>query len=81
MMVVLIDKMLKTQIVECSTIVNWIFSDEMSSQLTSFYVWEIFNSTLNRMNQHVGKTQHDYNEFMRKAIDNEVCFCFLRGSI
>ena len=31
MMCVLVDKMLKTQIVECSAVANWIFSREMNA--------------------------------------------------
>jgi nuclear cap-binding protein subunit 1 len=34
MLTVLIDKMLKTQIIECSSVANWIFSKEMTSQFT-----------------------------------------------
>jgi nuclear cap-binding protein subunit 1 len=34
MMCVLIDKMLKTQITECSAVANWIFSKEMSGEFT-----------------------------------------------
>lgn len=34
MMVVLIDKMLKTQIIECSAVANWIFSKEMTGEFT-----------------------------------------------
>lgn len=34
MICVLIDKMLKTQIIECSAVANWIFSKEMSKEFT-----------------------------------------------
>lgn len=34
MMCVLIDKMLKTQILECSAVANWIFSKEMTAEFT-----------------------------------------------
>lgn len=36
MMVVLTDKFLKTGIIECSAIANWIFSKEMTSEFTKF---------------------------------------------
>lgn len=34
MLTVLIDKMLKTQIIECSSVANWIFSKEMIPEFT-----------------------------------------------
>jgi len=36
MIVVLTDKFLKTGIIECSAIANWIFSKEMASEFTKF---------------------------------------------
>lgn len=36
MMVVLTDKFLKTGIIECSAIANWIFSKEMASEFTKY---------------------------------------------
>ena len=74
MAVIMVDKMLKTQIVECSSIANWIFSKEMKDELTTFYVWEILNSTVNRMNIQVDKLQNDFNEFedtFKKTLNNE----------
>lgn len=38
MMVVLTDKFLKTGIIECSAIANWIFSKEMTSEFTKYVV-------------------------------------------
>ena len=37
MMVVMVDKMLKTQIVRCSSVANWIFCDAIKQALTKFY--------------------------------------------
>ncbi len=78
MTVIMVDKMLKTQIIECSSIANWVFSKEMREELTCFYVWEILNSTVNRMNIQVDKLQNDYNEFednYKKTVNSEnVCF-------
>lgn len=55
MMVVLVDKMLKTQIVECSAVANWIFSKEMVGEFTKLYLWEILHLTIRKMNKHVIK--------------------------
>ena len=45
-MVVLVDKMLKTQIIECSAVANWIFSKDMMAEFTKAYVWEMLNLTI-----------------------------------
>ena len=46
MLVVLIDKMLKTQIVECAAVANWVFSKEMVPEFTKCYIWEIVHLTI-----------------------------------
>lgn len=53
MMCVLIDKLLKTQIVECSAVATWVFSKEMNSEFTKMYLWEILHLTIKKMNKHV----------------------------
>lgn len=66
MMVVLVDKLVKTQIVECSAVANWIFSSELGGELTNFYVWEILTSTIEKMNRQVEKYQNEFNELRRQ---------------
>ena len=46
MMVVLVDKLLKTQVTECSAVANWIFSKEMVSEFTKLYTWEMLHLTI-----------------------------------
>jgi len=41
LIVVLIDKLLKTQIVECSAVANWIFSDEMMQDFTRYFYQDL----------------------------------------
>lgn len=66
MMVVLVDKLVKTQIVECSAVANWIFSSEVGSELTNFYLWEILTSTIEKMNRQVEKYQNEINDLRRQ---------------
>ena len=66
MVVVLVDKMLKTQIVECSTIAKWVFSEQMRNNFTCFYVWEIMHSSINRMNKQVEKLRLEYQNLSEK---------------
>ncbi|RXM97883.1 Nuclear cap-binding protein subunit 1 [Acipenser ruthenus] len=59
MISVLIDKMIRTQIVDCAAVANWIFSPDMAHDFTRFYVWEILHSTVRKMNKHVQKIQKE----------------------
>ncbi|GLG96631.1 Nuclear cap-binding protein subunit 1, partial [Gryllus bimaculatus] len=70
MMCVLVDKMLKTQIVECSAVANWIFSKEMTGEFTKLYLWEILHLTIRKMNKHVSRLTRelaDASERIRRA--------------
>ncbi|CAH0390592.1 unnamed protein product [Bemisia tabaci] len=62
MLCVLIDKMLKLQIVECSAVANWIFSKEMSSEFTKLYLWEILHLTIKKMSKHVSRLGRELGE-------------------
>lgn len=66
MMVVLVDKLVKTQIVDCSAVANWIFSSELGSELTNFYVWEILSSTIDKMNRQVEKYHNELIDLRRQ---------------
>lgn len=55
MVCVLVDKMLKTQIVECSAVATWLFSKEMAPFFTHSCLWEILHLTIDKMNKHVSK--------------------------
>lgn len=66
MMVVLVDKMLKTQIVECSAVANWIFSKEMQTEFLKMYLWEVLHLTIRKMNKHVIKLTGELGEAREK---------------
>jgi nuclear cap-binding protein subunit 1 len=66
MLTVLIDKMLKTQIIECSSVANWIFSKEMIPEFTKLYIWEILSLTINKMSRHVDRLTRELNEAREK---------------
>ncbi|OWR49725.1 nuclear cap-binding protein subunit 1 [Danaus plexippus] len=62
MVCVLVDKMLKTQIVECSAVATWLFSKEMAPYFTHGYLWEILHLTIDKMNKHVSKLSKELQE-------------------
>ncbi|KAM4809404.1 nuclear cap-binding protein subunit 1 isoform 2-T2 [Rhinophrynus dorsalis] len=62
MIAVLVDKMIRTQIVNCAAVANWIFSPELSRDFTRLYIWEILHSTIRKMNKHVQKIQKELED-------------------
>lgn len=73
MICVIVDKLLKTQIVECSAVATWIFSKEMGTEFTKMYLWEVLHLTIKKMNKHVIKLGHELQEareILAKADDS-----------
>ncbi|CAH0725026.1 unnamed protein product, partial [Brenthis ino] len=62
MVCVLVDKMLKTQIVECSAVATWLFSKEMAPFFTHGCLWEVLHLTIDKMNKHVSKLSKELQE-------------------
>lgn len=55
MLCVIVDKLLKTHIVDYSAVATWVFSKEMSSEFTKVYLWEVLHLTIKKMNKRVIK--------------------------
>ncbi|XP_054453651.1 nuclear cap-binding protein subunit 1 [Anoplopoma fimbria] len=62
MIAVLVDKLIRTQIVNCAAVANWLFSQDMAHEFTRLFVWEILHSTIRKMNKHVQKIQQELEE-------------------
>ena len=63
---VVVDKMLKTQIVDCCVVATWIFSPDMASEFTRSYTWEILHLTIRKMNKHVIRLEKELNDARSK---------------
>uniref|UniRef100_A0AAQ5Z503 MIF4G domain-containing protein n=1 Tax=Amphiprion ocellaris TaxID=80972 RepID=A0AAQ5Z503_AMPOC len=62
MIAVLVDKMIRTQVVDCAAVANWLFSQDMAHEFTRLFIWEILHSTIRKMNKHVQKIQKELEE-------------------
>lgn len=62
MMLIVIDKMVKLQYIQCSTVVNWIFSKEMDAEFMKFSTWELLHNTLKKMMKHKAKVKKDLED-------------------
>ncbi|GAB6031226.1 Component of the cap-binding complex (CBC) [Chamberlinius hualienensis] len=72
MLCVLVDKMLKTQIVECFAVANWIFSKEMIPNFNKMFVWELLHITIRKMNKHVQKLQKEVDDARQNMVKDEM---------
>ena len=67
MIVVLVDKMLRMQIVDCSSVAKWLFSPEMAPDFTRMYTWEIMHSTIRKMNKHLSRLETDLADMIERV--------------
>lgn len=65
-MLVLIDKLVRMQLIDCSAVVNWLFSKDVKDNFTKLYVWEIMTSTLKKMIKHTNKVTGEVQEAKEK---------------
>jgi len=54
------------QVIDCSAVVNWLFSKDMKDHFTKLYVWEIMTSTLKKMSKHTNKVALEVQEAKEK---------------
>ncbi|KAF6025461.1 NCBP1 [Bugula neritina] len=66
MMLVLVNKMMKTNLLSVSAVANWIFSEEMMRDFTRFYVWDTLHASIRKMNKQVNQLQLEVEEMKDK---------------
>lgn len=66
MMVVLVDKLVRMQLTDCSAVINWLFSKDMKDNFTKLYAWEIMTGTLKKMSKHTNKVLGEVQEAKEK---------------
>lgn len=59
LLVILIDKLLKADLVSMNEVCNWIFSDLACEHYTRSYVWELLNSTIDHAKRKVSKLNEE----------------------
>jgi len=66
MLLIVIDKMVKLQYIQCSTVVNWIFSKEMEAEFLNYSTWDLLHNTLKKMMKHKAKVKKDLEDAHEK---------------
>ncbi|TKR94186.1 hypothetical protein L596_008505 [Steinernema carpocapsae] len=69
MMLVLIDKLLKMQVLDASIIVAWVFSDEMKGEFDRMWLWEVLCASVTRMARHYKLLVKEVAELEKQASD------------
>lgn len=60
--IILVDKLLKAELVDAKEVCNWIFSDSMKPHHLKSYPWELLNNTISRLNQIVSKLSAEQSD-------------------
>lgn len=66
LLVILIGKLLKSGILECSSVANWLFSKENSGEFMKSYTWEILNQTIQKSIKNVESLEKELEESKTK---------------
>ncbi|CAG2117113.1 unnamed protein product, partial [Medioppia subpectinata] len=66
LLVILISKLLKSEVIECSSVANWLFSKENSSEFMKSYIWEILNQTIQKSIRSVESLEKELEESKEK---------------
>ncbi|ESO00809.1 hypothetical protein HELRODRAFT_192423 [Helobdella robusta] len=67
MIEVIVDKLLKTQIISCSSVVAWVLSEPMVAHLNCFYISHILASTLDKMHTQLSKTLKELENLKKQS--------------
>ncbi|CBY43696.1 unnamed protein product [Oikopleura dioica] len=68
MIVVLIDKCIRAQIVDPASVAQWVFSVDMAHHFHRYFVWEILHGTIFKMKVHVERVADEY-ESIKSRLD------------
>ncbi|VDO53025.1 unnamed protein product [Haemonchus placei] len=68
--IILVDKMLKMQILDCGVVISWIFSESLKSETDRQWVWEVLNTALERLSRHIHKVAHDV-DILQKRVERQ----------
>ncbi|KAJ1360240.1 Nuclear cap-binding protein subunit 1 [Parelaphostrongylus tenuis] len=69
-LIILVDKMLKMQILDCGVVISWIFSDSLRGETHKQWKWEVLNTALERLSRHIHKVAHDV-QILQKRVKHQ----------
>ncbi|XP_046913339.2 nuclear cap-binding protein subunit 1 [Dermatophagoides farinae] len=66
LMVILIDKLMKLEVLQYPTVAIWVFSKANSDEFMNFYMWEMLHSTIKRTIRNIKKCTNELEESRTK---------------
>lgn len=67
--VILVDKLLKAELLSMDEVCHWIFSDSMSEHYTKSYTWELLNNTIAHAKRKVSKLHDEIKKLDQSKLE------------
>lgn len=71
MLMILTDKLLKMQIIDCSSVVGWLFDEKMWPEHNRQWLFEVLNQALEKLTRQINVVEKDIKELTEK-VENKV---------
>ncbi|CAD6184580.1 unnamed protein product [Caenorhabditis auriculariae] len=72
MMMILIDKLLKMQVLDCGMVINWLFDEQMRHEQDRQWLFEVLNMALEKLSSHVVTIEKDYKALKERVEAAEI---------
>ncbi|PAV67924.1 hypothetical protein WR25_22197 isoform B [Diploscapter pachys] len=71
---VVVDKMLKMQVLDCAVVFSWLFSADMKHEMNRQWLFDTMNTALSRLSRHINKVEGEYKDAEREfnSKDNRI---------
>ncbi|CAI2183506.1 14196_t:CDS:10 [Funneliformis geosporum] len=69
---ILLDKLLNYRVIDASSIITWLFTDEMEKEVSKSYMWEIMKNTINKVISRVKQVQYKLESLMNPPADSGI---------
>ncbi|CAI5439326.1 unnamed protein product [Caenorhabditis angaria] len=66
MMMILIDKLLKMQVLDCSQVISWLFDDKLKQEHDRQWTFEVLNQAMEKLSRHIVSVEKDYKELKER---------------
>ncbi|CAB4419816.1 unnamed protein product [Rhizophagus irregularis] len=66
---ILLDKLLNYRVIDASSIITWLFTKEMETEVSKSYMWEIMKNTINKVISRVKQVQYKLDTLINPRTD------------